>query len=270
MSELTELSASAIVERLASGDLTAVDVTRAHLDRIQQHDGDLNAFRTVVAEQALERAASLDAHRTGGQTLGPLHGLPIALKDNLCTRGIPTTASSRILERLYSAVHRHVCCPTRGRRRHRPRQDEPRRVRHGVVHRELGIRAVAQSLRDRSRTGRIERRLRRRRRGSPGARGSGLRYRRIHSPARGADRDRRAEAHLRTSVALRTARVRFVARSDRPAHEDGCRCSVAPRSDGGCGSPRCDRRPRAGVALSRRAHRRGGRPAHRRSAARHR
>ena len=99
MSNLTELSASTLVEQLASGDLQAVDVTRAHLDRIQQHDGRLNAFRTVIAEQALERAAALDAHRADGHVLGPLHGLPVALKDNLCTRGVTTTASSRILER---------------------------------------------------------------------------------------------------------------------------------------------------------------------------
>jgi aspartyl-tRNA(Asn)/glutamyl-tRNA(Gln) amidotransferase subunit A len=107
MSEVTDLTASTLVERLAAGDMTAVDVTRAHLDRIQRHDARLNAFRTVVAEKALARAARLDGDREAGRPLGSLHGLPIALKDNLCTLGVPTTAASRILERFvppYSAT----------------------------------------------------------------------------------------------------------------------------------------------------------------------
>jgi aspartyl-tRNA(Asn)/glutamyl-tRNA(Gln) amidotransferase subunit A len=98
MSDLTALTATALAGRLAAGDITAVEVTRAHLDRIQRDDGQLNAFRTVIAEQALDRAAALDRARAAGSVAGPLHGVPIALKDNLCTRGVATTASSRILE----------------------------------------------------------------------------------------------------------------------------------------------------------------------------
>jgi aspartyl-tRNA(Asn)/glutamyl-tRNA(Gln) amidotransferase subunit A len=98
MTDLTELTASSLVARLAAGEVSAVDVARAHLDRIERHDAHLNAFRTVVGEQALDRAARLDEARSAGEALGPLHGLPVALKDNLCTRGITTTAASRILE----------------------------------------------------------------------------------------------------------------------------------------------------------------------------
>jgi aspartyl-tRNA(Asn)/glutamyl-tRNA(Gln) amidotransferase subunit A len=89
-------SAREIRDGVAQRRVSAVDVCRAALDRIGATDGSLNAFRTVATEQALARAAQLDG-RSDDRTL-PLLGVPIALKDNLCTRGIPTTASSRILE----------------------------------------------------------------------------------------------------------------------------------------------------------------------------
>ena len=98
MSELTDLTVEALAAGLRAGDLSSWNVVQAYLDRIQQHDGKLHAFQTVAAEQALERAGALDKEREAGRTAGPLHGVPIALKDNLSTRGIPTTASSRILE----------------------------------------------------------------------------------------------------------------------------------------------------------------------------
>jgi aspartyl-tRNA(Asn)/glutamyl-tRNA(Gln) amidotransferase subunit A len=97
MSDVTELSLTALAGALAAGELRAVDVTRAHLDRIQHLDQRLHAFQTMATEQALERAAALDAARDAGQVSGPLHGVPVALKDNLSTRGLETTASSRIL-----------------------------------------------------------------------------------------------------------------------------------------------------------------------------
>ena len=90
------IDASGIRDGVASGRLSATDVCRAALDRIAAFDPPLNAFRTVAADRALARAAEIDNGRDK-PTL-PLLGVPIALKDNLCTRGIPTTASSRILE----------------------------------------------------------------------------------------------------------------------------------------------------------------------------
>jgi aspartyl-tRNA(Asn)/glutamyl-tRNA(Gln) amidotransferase subunit A len=82
--------------RIASRDLSAVEVCRAALDRIDTLGASLNAFRAVARDRALARAAELDA-RSDLAGL-PLLGVPIAIKDNMCTRGIPTTASSRILE----------------------------------------------------------------------------------------------------------------------------------------------------------------------------
>jgi aspartyl-tRNA(Asn)/glutamyl-tRNA(Gln) amidotransferase subunit A len=98
MTDITQLTATVLAKQLAAGELRAWDVTQAYLDRIRLHDGTLNAFRSVVTEQALERAGELDKARENGRILGPLHGVPIALKDNMSTRAVPTTAASRILE----------------------------------------------------------------------------------------------------------------------------------------------------------------------------
>jgi len=98
MTPTTDLTVTELAARLAAGDLRAVDVTRAYLDRIAAHDPSLHAFQTVDRDGALARAESLDAARAAGQPNARLHGVPIALKDNLSTAGLATTASSRILE----------------------------------------------------------------------------------------------------------------------------------------------------------------------------
>src|SRR5262245_48270896 len=97
MSAVTHLTARVLGRELANGSLTAAAVCESHLERVRSVEPRLSAFVTVSAELALERAKALDAHRAAGQPLGPLHGIPLALKDNLCTRGLPTTAASRIL-----------------------------------------------------------------------------------------------------------------------------------------------------------------------------
>ena len=77
--------------------LTAVEICAQYLERIAAHDGPLHAFTHVAKEHALERAASIDRRGSQDPDL-PLAGVPVAVKDNICTRGLPTTASSRILE----------------------------------------------------------------------------------------------------------------------------------------------------------------------------
>ncbi|WP_432866188.1 Asp-tRNA(Asn)/Glu-tRNA(Gln) amidotransferase subunit GatA [Microbispora rosea] len=83
---------------VASREVTAVEVTQAHLDRIAEVDGRVNAFLHVDAESALAQARSIDERIAAGETLGPLAGVPIAHKDVFTTTGMPTTAGSKILE----------------------------------------------------------------------------------------------------------------------------------------------------------------------------
>jgi aspartyl-tRNA(Asn)/glutamyl-tRNA(Gln) amidotransferase subunit A len=97
VSDVSSLSLAELAARLAAGDLAAFDVVQACLDRIRLHDGSLHAFQTIASDQALERAGELDRLRAAQGPVGPLHGVPIAIKDNMSTRGIETTASSRIL-----------------------------------------------------------------------------------------------------------------------------------------------------------------------------
>ena len=84
---------TSLVQKIRRGEISAVAACERSLERIRQLEPRLAAFNTVIAERALDRARALDA---AGPT-GPLHGVPIALKDNISTAGVPTTASSRIL-----------------------------------------------------------------------------------------------------------------------------------------------------------------------------
>ena len=95
----TRSTAVGLLRELNAGAVTAEEVTRAYLDRIGSHEASIHAFLHHDPEVALDRAREIDARRQAGQPLGPLAGVPIALKDVLCTRGIPTTCASRMLEK---------------------------------------------------------------------------------------------------------------------------------------------------------------------------
>jgi aspartyl-tRNA(Asn)/glutamyl-tRNA(Gln) amidotransferase subunit A len=95
---LVRRTAAELGQLIADGEVSAVEVTQAHLDRIVEVDGAVNAFLHVDADGALAAAAQVDARRAAGQSLGPLDGVPVAVKDVMTTRGIPTTCGSRILE----------------------------------------------------------------------------------------------------------------------------------------------------------------------------
>ncbi|MGV3732870.1 MAG: Asp-tRNA(Asn)/Glu-tRNA(Gln) amidotransferase subunit GatA [Microcella sp.] len=96
-SDLIRSSAADLAARLAAGEVSSVEVTQAHLDRIAAVDGDVHAFLHVNAA-ALETAAQVDADRAAGVALPALAGVPIAIKDVLCTLDMPSTSGSKILE----------------------------------------------------------------------------------------------------------------------------------------------------------------------------
>ena len=96
--DLTGLTAAQTAAAVAAGDVSAVEVTTAHLDKIAAVEPQVRAFLHVAPELALAAARAVDQRRAAGEPLGPLAGVPLALKDVLTTADMPTTCGSRILE----------------------------------------------------------------------------------------------------------------------------------------------------------------------------
>ena len=91
-------SASSLATQVRAGEVSATELVTRHLEWIERVDGELHAFITVLHDQALATAAEIDRRVAAGEDPGPLAGVPVAVKDNLCTRGVRTTCSSLILD----------------------------------------------------------------------------------------------------------------------------------------------------------------------------
>ena len=92
--ELVQLTASEAAAEIARGAISAEDYTRACLDRIEALDGEIKAFVHLDREHALAQARALDERRTHGHSIGPLHGIPVAIKDIIDTADYPTELGS--------------------------------------------------------------------------------------------------------------------------------------------------------------------------------
>ena len=92
--DIRNLTALETGRLIKEGKLTSVDATKAVLDSIAATDKDINAYITVISDAALKRAAEVDADIAAGRLTGPLAGVPISIKDNICIKGKKTTCAS--------------------------------------------------------------------------------------------------------------------------------------------------------------------------------
>ncbi|MFZ5650436.1 MAG: Asp-tRNA(Asn)/Glu-tRNA(Gln) amidotransferase subunit GatA [Bacillota bacterium] len=95
--DLFKMTAHDLHRRLAAKEISAEEICRAALDRIESLEGKLKAFVTVTGDQALSQARAVDSKIASGEEIPPLAGIPIAIKDNMCVEGIKTTCASKIL-----------------------------------------------------------------------------------------------------------------------------------------------------------------------------
>ena len=96
--KLLSLTAIQLAKRIANGEVSSRQATEAVLTQIEGHDPQIHAFVSVQADAALQAAGAIDHNRAAGKSLGPLGGVPIAIKDNFCTTDSPTTCASKILD----------------------------------------------------------------------------------------------------------------------------------------------------------------------------
>jgi aspartyl-tRNA(Asn)/glutamyl-tRNA(Gln) amidotransferase subunit A len=208
------MTAVEIAAAVRAGERSARDVVEEHLAQIEAREAELHAFNHVLADEARAAADAVDASVGRGDDPGPLAGVPVALKDNMCTRGIPTTCSSKILEGWrppYSATVVDRALPPAVSRS----QDQPRRVRHGSSTENCF--GPTCNLRRPDRVPRLERRVRSRV-GPLSPPSAWLGHRRLDPPAGGAERGRRDQADLRPCSRHGRSRSQL-ARPDRPLTE---------------------------------------------------
>ena len=100
--DITELTVHELQEKLKNKKLTVTDITKAYVDRIEEKEADVEAFVTTLTDEALKQAKEIQTKIDSGEIEGEFAGIPIGIKDNICTKGIKTTCSSKMLENFVS------------------------------------------------------------------------------------------------------------------------------------------------------------------------
>lgn len=100
--ELYELTVHELRDKLAKKEITSEDITRSYIKRIEEKEPEVKAFVNTTTENAIEIAKEIDKKRAEGEKLSELAGIPIGIKDNICTKGVKTTCSSKMLENFVS------------------------------------------------------------------------------------------------------------------------------------------------------------------------
>ena len=109
---ILESSATDLLAQLNAGDITSAEVCDAYLNQVEAHDKSVGAFLHVDREAVMAQAQSIDQRRSAGETIGSLGGLPVAVKDLLCTEGQATTCGSKMLENFIPVSYTHLTLPT--------------------------------------------------------------------------------------------------------------------------------------------------------------
>ena len=100
--DITQLTVHELMDKLKNKELTSTQITQSYIDRIEEKEDDVKAFVTILKEEALKQANEIDKKRENGEINSEFAGIPIGIKDNMCTKGVKTTCSSHMLENFVS------------------------------------------------------------------------------------------------------------------------------------------------------------------------
>ena len=95
---ITELTVHELQEKIKNKELTVTEITNAYIDRINEKEKDVNAFITLLTDDASKKAKEIEEKINNGEIKSDLAGIPIGIKDNICTKGVRTTCASKMLE----------------------------------------------------------------------------------------------------------------------------------------------------------------------------